>query len=366
MRTALLHYWLTSMRGGEMVFAQFCKMFPDADIFTHAAIPEKLDPAISALPMHESFISRLPLGRKYCQKYLPLMPLAQKLWDLSEYDLLISSESGPVKGVNKSSKSCHICYCHTPMRYLWDMYDDYYRSSGIAAKTAMAVFKNYLRNYDLKSAECVDRFVANSNFVAARIKRIYGRNSDVVYPPVDTAFYSAAPVQERGYFLMVGALVSYKRPDLAVDAFARLQNEKLVVAGGGDMFDELQKRAGSNVTFIKSPSKDELRSLYSGAKALIFPGIEDFGIIPVEAQAAGTPVIAMGVGGTAETVIDGKTGVYLREQSISGLLEAVEEIRSVKLDPVLLQKNAEKFSTEAFLRSFKAVLPAWALTKTEG
>ena len=363
MRTALLHYWLTSMRGGEMVLAQFCRLFPDADIYTHAFIPEKIDDIITRHPVHESCVARMPFGRSHCQKYLPLMPFAQSRWDLSEYDLLISSESGPVKGVKKPSGCFHICYCHTPMRYLWDMYEEYYKNSGIGAKLAMRSFKNYLRRYDLKSAECVDRFVANSRFVADRIKRIYGRESDVVYPPVDTNYFRQAQDAERKYFLMVGALVSYKRPDLAVDAFARMQNETLIVAGSGGMFDELQKRASSNVKFVKSPSKEQLRELYAGAKALIFPGIEDFGIIPVEAQAAGTPVVAMGEGGTAETVIDKVTGVYMREQSVTALLEAVESVKSTDFDLSSLRSNAEKFSTASFLANFRNVLPQGVVTE---
>ena len=218
-----------------MVLGELCKIFPEADVYTHAAIPDRLCSDITKHPITESLIAKLPFGRKQCQKYLPLMPLAIRQWDFSEYDLIVSSESGPVKGIRKPNHTKHICYCHTPMRYLWDMYDLYYQSAGVCGKLAMRVFKNYLREYDLRSADSVDEFIANSNFVAERIKRIYRREATVIYPPVNVEFFAQAPQQERKYYLFVGQMVCYKRPDLVVKAFAKLPKENLVMVGDGPL-----------------------------------------------------------------------------------------------------------------------------------
>ena len=355
-KISLLHYWLTNMRGGEMVFAEICKMFPTADIFTHAAIPEKLTADIASHKFNESFIAKLPWGRKQCQKYLPLMPAALKKWDFSGCDLIISSESGPIKGIRKPANCHHICYCHTPMRYLWDMYEDYYDSVGVAGKILMSLCKNYLRKYDLKSAECVDQFIANSKFVASRIKRIYNRDAVVIYPPVDINFFSNAPKIERKHYLYVGALVCYKRPDLVVKTFRKLQNEKLIVVGDGGLYHHLRKIATPNIEFINSPSREQIRELYASAKALIFPGIEDFGIVPVEAQAAGCPVIAMNIGGTAETVIDKVTGIHISQQTQENILHAIEELSAIAISDIVMLENAKKFSQDQFVNKFSHIV----------
>ena len=351
-KIALLHYWLTNMRGGELVFAEICKMLPNSDIFTHAAIPEKLTVDITAHKIQESLIAKLPWGRKHCQKYLPLMPFALKRWDFNGYDLIISSESGPVKGIHKPKSCRHICYCHTPMRYLWDMYDEYYNSVGFGGKMAMSICKNYLRKYDMESAECVDQFIANSNFVAKRIQRIYNREAAVIYPPVDIEFFSNRPQIERKNYLFVGALVCYKRPDLVVQAFSKLQNKKLLVVGDGGLYANLRKMATDNVDFITNPTREQIRNLYASSKALIFPGIEDFGIVPVEAQAAGCPVIAMNIGGTAETVINKITGIHISEQNQENILQAIEEISSIKVNSATMWENVKKFSSAQFLHKF--------------
>ena len=351
MKTALLHYWLTNMRGGEKVLAALGEMFPDADIFTHAFIPSR----VSCLKSHrvrESFISSLPFGRKHPQAYLPLMPLATRALELEGYDLIISSESGPVKGIRKPAGARHVCYCHTPMRYLWDMHDDYYRDAGIGGKFAMKLFTSHLRKEDLRSAESVDQFVANSHFVAERIKRIYGRDSVVVHPPVDVDFFSSPfeqpnnlssvasakedrTIEQSPYYLFVGANVKYKRLDLAEAACAKM-GRRLVVAQG--------------------VSDEELRVLYAGAKALLFPGLEDFGIVPVEAQAAGTPVIAFGKGGALETVNDGETGLFFRDQSVDSLCGAIEEFEGSTWNGELCRANAQRFAPSAFKAGMREVL----------
>ena len=276
MKVALLHYWLTNMRGGEKVLAALGEMFPDADIFTHAYIPENVPP-FSRFRVRESLVARLPFGRRHPQAYLPLMPMATRRLDLNGYDLVVSSESGPIKGIRKPHGARHVCYCHTPMRYLWDMYADYYRLAGIGGKIAMKAFTGYLRREDLKSAESVDEFVANSAFVAERIKRIYGRESTVVHPPVDVDFFGGEVsdrlpenIEPKSYYLYAGELRDYKRPDLAVDACLRM-GRKLVIVGNGKMRDRLQKYAGrsKDVVFLGRVSDDELRSVFSCARALM-------------------------------------------------------------------------------------------------
>ena len=341
MKTALLHYWLTNMRGGEKVLAAMGEIFPEADIFTHAFIPSR----VSCLRSHrvrESFIARLPFGRRRPQAYLPLMPLATQALRLEGYDLIISSESGPIKGIRKPKGARHVCYCHTPMRYLWDMHDEYYRDAGPCGKLAMKLFTPYLRKEDLKSAESVDQFIANSHFVAERIKRIYGRDSVVVHPPVDVEFFSAAikqsnnqTIKQSPYYLFAGANVKYKRLDLAEAACAKM-GRRLVVARG--------------------VSDEELRTLYAGARALIFPGIEDFGIVPVEAQAAGAPVIAFGKGGALETVKDGETGIFFQKQSVDGLCSAIEEFEKRTFSAERCRENAKRFSPEKFKKSILDLL----------
>ena len=337
MKTALLHYWLTNVRGGEKVLAALGEMFPGADVFTHAYVPENMEGMFDGRKVTESFIARLPLGRRHPQAYLPLMPAATRALQLDGYDLIVSSESGPIKGIRKPKGARHVCYCHTPMRYLWDMHDEYYRMAGPCGKLSMKLFTSYLRREDLKSAESVDTFVANSAFVAERIKRIYGRDSAVVHPPVDVEFYGNCTRDAGDYYLFAGAPVKYKRLDLARAACERL-GRRLVVVGGGGF------------------TREELRSAYAGARALLFPGLEDFGIVPVEAQAAGVPVIAFRGGGALETVRDGETGVFFDRQDVESLCGAIEECEGRRWDSNACRINARRFSKQVFLDRMGAVL----------
>ena len=355
MKTALLHYWLTNVRGGEKVLAALGEMLPEADVFTHALGEGMRDEGEGRRyegegrrekgeemrwkghRVMESFIARLPFGRRKPQAYLPLMPMASRSLELDGYDLIVSSESGPIKGIRKPKGARHVCYCHTPMRYLWDMHDEYYRSAGLTGKLSMKLFTSYLRREDLKSAESVDEFVANSAFVAERIKRIYGRDSVVVHPPVDVEFFSAAERKAGGYYLFVGAPVAYKRLDLARAACAKMGRE-LVVAGGGAATDE------------------DLRGLYAGAKALLFPGLEDFGIVPVEAQAAGCPVIAYGAGGALETVVEGRTGMFFKEQTVESICAAIEELESREFTAYACRENARRFAKSVFTGKMNGLL----------
>ena len=357
-KTALLHYWLTNMRGGENVVAEFCRIFPDADIFTHAWNPDRVKEPFDSHRITETFIGRLPRARKNCQVYLPLMPSALARLDLSGYDLILSSESGPAKGIRKPAGARHVCYCHTPMRYVWDMFDDYYRNTGLAGKIAMLAFKNYLRSYDLRSAESVDQFIANSAFVAERIKRIYGRESVVIHPPVDTDYFVRQPDDEaRGYYLFAGQLIAYKRPDLALRACRKI-HRKLVLVGDGPMRRQLEQEAAGDpdIVFAGRAERPQLRKYYAEAKALLFPGVEDFGIVPVESQSVGVPVIALGVGGALETVIADKTGVFFREPTVESLCQAMEEFESRRFDRETVIAHARTFHREVFLRKMREIL----------
>ena len=358
MKTALLHYWLHGMRGGEKVLAELCGLLPEAKVFTHAVDPERIAPEILAHPIHTSFIAHLPGARRHSQCYLPLMPAASYRWDFSGYDLIVSSESGPVKSIRKPPEARHICYCHSPMRYLWDLFDEYYRAANLPRKLAMTLFRGPLQHADLRSAECVDRFLANSRFVAERIKRIYHREAEVIPPPVDTDFFGAAKPAERRWWLWAGELTAYKHPEIALEA-CRRTGEPLVIAGSGELFDRLRRNAPANVRFAGHVSDEELRDLYAGARGLLFPGIEDFGLIPVEAQAAGTPVIAAGAGGALETVEDRRTGLfYPPERGVEGLLEAMEEASSIRWDEPAIRAHVAGFSRDAFRERIAPLLRA--------
>jgi len=355
MKTALIHYWMTAMRGGESVLAELCRLYPGADIFTHAWNRDRLREPFSSHKVTETFIARLPGARNACQRYLPLMPAALRRLDFSPYDLIISSESGPAKGIRKPSGAVHVCYCHTPMRYLWDMSDMYYQAAGPGGKLAMKLFLRRLRDYDRRSADAVDHFIANSAFVAERIRRIYGRESAVIHPPVNTAFFSdparpGADAPKRDYYLCAGQITHYKRVGIAVRACLKL-GRRLVIAGDGpERAEIMQIAAGSPlITFETLCSNERFRELFTNARALIFPGIEDFGIIPLEAQAAGTPVIAFGKGGALETVLPGKTGLFFPEQTPDALANAIEEFEAAPAwDPAACTEHAARFNPERF------------------
>ena len=363
MKTALLHYWLTNVRGGEKVLAAFCEMFPDADVFTHAYLLENMEGLLEGRKVTESFIARLPFGRRHPQAYLPLLPAASRSLRLDGYDLIVSNESGPIKGIRKPKASRHVCCCFTPMRYLWDMHDEYYRTAGFCGKLAMTLFTGYLRKEDLRSAESVDDFVAISAFVAERIKRTYGRDSVVVHPPVDVEFFSAADALSSDlpfdgeYYLYAGELRDYKRPDLAVKAALRM-NRNLLVVGNGKLHRVLEQEVAgrSNVAFAGRVGDERLRALMAGAKALLFPGVEDFGIVPVEVQAAGSPVIALGKGGALETVKAGETGLFFNEESVESLCAAIEDFESGSWPADACRRNAMRFAKPVFMEKMKNIL----------
>ena len=354
MRVAIVHYWLVGMRGGEKVIEALCKMYPQADIFTHAYDPAAVSETIKKHKVSTSFISRLPNAPRYYKSYLPLMPMALEQLDLRGYDLIISSESGPSKGVIPPADATHICYCHSPMRYIWNMFHDYRERSGRITKILMPPLSHYLRNWDVVSAARVHHFAANSATVARRLATYYQRSAEIVHPPVDTnAFAIAKRAELEDFYLMVGELVPYKRPDLAIEAFNR-SGEKLVVIGGGEMLGSLRETAKSNITFLGPQPFEQLRWHYARCRALIFPGEEDFGIVPVEAMASGRPVIAYGRGGATETVLANQTGVFFEEQSVDSILDAIQRLDEIDINPDSIRAHAESFSEEVFMANMKA------------
>lgn len=359
-RVAIIHYWLVGMRGGEKVIEALCRMFPGADLFTHVADPGALSATLTKHRIIQTRIGQLPFAKRLYQAYLPLMPGALRALDLSGYDLVISSESGPAKGVIVPPGTPHLCYCHTPMRYLWDQYDVYRNSAGPLARLAMPHVARRLRKWDVDSAARVDRIIANSHFVAQRVRRYWQREADVVHPPVAVQDFAPVPPADLGdFYLMAGELAPYKRPDLAVQAFARLNRPLVVIGGPDDTVRRLRAVAGPKTTFLGKVSFDVLRDHLARCRALIFPGEEDFGIVPVEAMASGRPVIAYGRGGVLDTVIDGETGLFFHEQSVEALVDAVERFEASHLfdaGPEACVSRAHDFTEDAFARGIRQSL----------
>ncbi len=353
MRIALVHYWLLGSRGGEKVLEAICRMLPEADIFTLFYDPAKVSPLIRSRKVTPSFLNPL---RRFHRGLLPLMPLALESFDLRSYDLVISSESGPAKGVLTSSSCRHVCYCHTPMRYLWELYPDYLRGLGgnPFRRVVMAPLASYLRTWDYATAARVDRFVANSWNVRRRIWKAYRRTAQVIPPPVAVeSFYHD---RSEGYFLIVAEMVAYKRLDYAVRAFAR-SGRRLKVVGDGPEYGALRKLATDNVEFCGRVSDEDLRNLYSRSAALVNPGEEDFGMTMVESLASGKPIVALGRGGALEIAHD-RCGVLYEEASESGLERALQKFDRLEphFSPLYLRTSVADFAESVFNRKFAAVL----------
>lgn len=364
-KTAIVHYWLDSYRGGEKVVEVLCEMFPQADIFTHLYVPEKLPATIRRHHVETTFIGDLPLANRLSRHYLPLMPLALEQLDLREYDLVISSESGPAKGVLTRPDSLHICYCHSPMRYLWDQYNVYKNSCGPIKRAIMAPLFHYLRQWDVVSADRVDRFVANSQFVGRRIKKYYRRKAEVIHPPVDVdRFQWDRPPGD--YYATISELVPYKKVDLIVRAFTK-NGRPLVVIGSGSEERKLRKMAGPNIRFLGHLSDEDLEATLERCRAMVYAATEDFGIVPVEAQAAGRPVIAYGRGGVEETVRDGITGILFGQRSVASLNTAVEEFerKMGHFSPRVIRRQAEQFTRGEFRRSMETFIADSLASETD-
>ena len=365
LRVAIVHYWLVGMRGGEKVVEALCRLFPQADLYAHAVRPEALSPTLLAHSIRTTFIQKLPCAATRFRNYLPLMPLALEQLDLRAYDLVISSESGPAKGVIVRADVPHICYCHSPMRYLWDMHQDYLESAGPVARLFMRLFFHRLRLWDYASAQRPDVIIANSQTVARRIRRWWKREPRLIYPPVEVERFAAPDMDSLqkvpgrlragGYYLCFGEIVNYKRVDLAVRACTQ-RGAPLVVAGDGPERRRLEAMAGPSVVFTGRVPESAVPALYAGCRAFLFSGEEDFGITPVEAMAAGRPVIAYGKGGARETVREGSTGLFFPTQtveSLSAALDAFENDESA-FQTEACRRRAHSFDTSIFEEKFAA------------
>jgi len=359
MRVAIVHYWLVNMRGGEKVLEALLEMFPEADIFTHVHDPKAVSDLINRRRVVTSRIGRLPFAKKLYQFYMPLMPRALMDFNLQKYDLVVSSESGPAKGVVPNPNAFHLCFCHSPMRYLWDMYHEYFRGTGFFVRFFMKRLIPSLRVWDITSANMVDRFVANSDYVAKRIRRIYNRDAEVVSVPVNVERYFATERKPADYYLFFGQVTGYKRADLAIEACIK-SGRKLVVAGDGAKRKMRKKYSKSGlVRFAGRVSDEEAATLFSEARALLFPGIEDLGIVPIEANAAGCPVIAFREGGALDTVKENVTGVFFDEQTPESLAKAIESFElneGLFRDREPFKNHALKFSKAAFIERLRRTL----------
>lgn len=363
MKVAIIHYWLVGMRGGEKVVEQFCEMFPEADIFTHAYDPMSITPTISKHRVVTTFISRLPGSARHFRRYLPLMPRALEALDLSSYDLIISSESGPAKAVITAPDAFHICYVHSPMRYLWDQKKVYGDDASVLERLALAIMGHKLRIWDAASACRPDKLVANSDFVRNRIRKCWGREASVISPPVQIDFFedsanqvAANTLENEAPYLFVGELVGYKQPSLAVQACNRL-NRPLIVVGDGPLRKKLEMQAGPSVTFKGRVSNKDLQKLYKNCKALLYPGVEDFGITPLEVAAAGRPTIALRKGGACETIVHKVTGFLYKDPTLNGLIGAIQAFeKSNWFSPSEAMERANTFSPDIFKKRFIEIL----------
>jgi glycosyltransferase involved in cell wall biosynthesis len=359
LRVAIVHYWLVGMRGGEKVLEALCDLFPDAVIVTHVADRNQLSAKLRHHEIRETMIARLPGARRHYKKYLPLMPFALEAVDLSEFDLVISSESGPAKGVICRPDAVHLCYCHTPMRYIWDQYHLYRSVSGVVPRILMPWLAHKMRIWDVTTAARVDKFVANSNFVSKRILSFYRREATVIHPPVAVEEFSVLPPDEIGdHYLLAGELVHYKRADLAVRVFTEL-GLPLRIVGDGEQRRALEQIAGPSISFLGRLTFQELKYELASCRALIFPGEEDFGIIPVEAMASGRPVIAFGRGGVLDSIKPDVTGMFFREQTTKSLAEAVaqfEQRRRHEFQSSLIRDHALQFSAFHFKEAIQRLI----------
>ena len=354
-KVAIVHDWLPLYGGAERVLEQILLVLPQADLFSMIdAIPPEQRDFLQNKPVTTSFVQRLPSGKTRYRSYFPIMPLAVEQFDLSAYDLVISSSYSFAKGVLTGPDQRHLCYCHSPIRYAWDMQHQYLAQSGLTKGVKSFIVRlllHYIRLWDYRTAAGVDAFAANSAYIARRIMKVYRRDAEVIYPPVTVESF---PLEEKkeDFYLTASRMVPYKKIDLIAEAFSRIPEKKLIIIGDGPEMDKVRSKAGSNVELLGYRDNATLRSHLQRAKAFVFAAEEDFGIIPVEAQACGTPVIAFGRGGVAETVIPGKTGILFYEQSADSLVGAVRLFETGIFSPAEIRQQAEKFSAEVFRQKF--------------
>ncbi len=354
-KIAVVHDWLPLYGGAERVLEQILLVFPQADIFSMIdAIPPEQRGFLQNKPVQTSFVQRLPGGKTRYRSYFPLMPLAVEQFDLSSYDLVISSSYSFAKGVLTGPDQKHLCYCHSPIRYAWDMQHQYLEQSGLTKGVKSWIVRcllHYIRLWDYRTGGGVDAFAANSAYIARRIMKVYRREAEVIYPPVAVESFSLEEKKED-FYLTASRMVPYKKIDLIAEAFGRIPDKRLLIIGDGPEMARVRAKAGPNVELLGYRDNATLRSHLQKAKAFVFMAEEDFGIVPVEAQACGTPVIAFGRGGVAETVIPGETGVLFEEQSAESLAAAVRTFEQGTFTPAVIRQQAEKFSAEVFKKQF--------------
>lgn len=387
MRMAIVHDWLTGMRGGEKCLEVFCEIFPDADIYTLLHVQGSVSSIIESHKIQTSLLQYLPSIEKRYRYLLPLMPTAVRMLDLSAYDFILSSSHCVAKGARGHQNAFHLCYCYTPMRYAWTAFDEYFgggRLGGIR-KWGVSQVMNYLRSWDFETNPAVNEFVAISRTVADRLRRFYSRDADVLYPPVDTDRFRLGN-GEGEYYLVVSAFAPYKRVDVAVEAFNRL-GRPLKVVGNGQEFENIRKQGKSNIEFLGWQDNDTLAELYAGCRAFIFPVEEDFGITPLEAQASGRPVIALGAGGALETVVainrqefapppgitrwehfgsadTGPTGLYFEHPHVDSLVQAIQQFEKLEstFDSADARRQALRFKRSRFKEEVQRRLSRWCST----
>jgi glycosyltransferase involved in cell wall biosynthesis len=374
MRVALVHDWLTGIRGGEKCLEIFCQLFPSADLYTLVYVPAKVSPTLRRMNVKTCFVNRLPWAKRAYRYYLPLFPAAIERFNLAGYDLVLSSSHCVAKGIFPH-RALHIAYVHAPMRYVWDQHDSYFGAgSSWISRIGMSLCRRSLQQWDVRSASRVDYFIANSKNVAGKIKHLYARDAVVIYPPVDVQKFNLHP-DLQPYYLIVSALVPYKKIDIAIEAFNRL-GLPLKIAGEGPQRDRLRKLAGANIKFLGWVSDEELAALYGHCQALVFPGEEDFGITSLEAQASGRPVIAYAKGGALETVVPLEpdeagpaSGIFFSEPTAESLIAAVDlfEKNQEQFEPAAIRRHAAKFSRERFKAQISDYIAARLREhKTEG
>jgi glycosyltransferase involved in cell wall biosynthesis len=360
MRVAVVHDWLVVNGGAERTLARILECYPQAEVFTLVDfLPPEERHFLGDRPVHTSFLQRLPSARKHYRNFLPLMPVAVESFDLSAFDLVISSSFCVAKGVLSGPDQLHVSYVHSPMRYAWDLQHQYLREHGLERGVRGFLTRKLLYNmrmWDFRTANGVDGFISNSHFVARRVWKIYRRESAVIHPPVDTEFFHPAECEREDYYLTASRLVPYKRTRLIIDAFTHMPDRRLVVIGDGPEFERLKTMAGPNVQMLGYQPNAVLRQYMQRARAFIFAALEDFGIVPVEAQACGTPVIAYGRGGVTESVVEGKSGIFFQEQTAESLLDAIQQFerRMARFSTSEIRANALRFSAERFKQQFRA------------
>jgi len=362
LKVAIVHEWFVDYSGSERVVEQMLNLFPQADLYAQVEfLPDDLKGFIQNKKVTTSFIQKLPKAKTKYRSYLPLMPLAVEQFDLSEYDLIISSSHAVAKGVITGPDQLHICMCYSPMRYAWDLTHQYLKESGLTKglKSWLARYiLHRIRMWDYRTANGVDQFIAISDYIARRIRKVYRRESTVIYPPVDVRNFSLQ-TEKEDFYVAASRMVPYKKIDIIVEAFAKMTDKKLIVIGDGPELTKIRSKASDNIEFLGFQPTPVLRDYLQRAKAFVFAAEEDFGIIPIEAQACGTPVIAYARGGAQETVIDGITGLFFGRQTANSVIDAIRRFELNRwFEPKKIRANAERFSIERFGRNFKTFMSA--------